>query len=208
MSGKPWTEERKQWFSALMKGNTYRRGLSKPTGPRGPLSKEHKRKISEALKGNTINLGRTFSEERKRRHSEALKRSAKEGRSHTEAWKAKIREAWAKKWANKQYKTRPIKGRKWSVERRAEWSERKKGAGNQNWKDGATKKSKLVRATWQYREWSKAVKQRDGECLRCGATTKLHAHHIHQFIRYPEKRFELSNGMTLCKSCHHKEHHG
>ena len=160
------------------------------------------------LPGNTINRGRIFSEERKRQHSESLKLAAKEGRSHTPEWRAKVRATWAMKWANRIRKLRPLKGRQWTPERRQEWSERKKGAGNNNWKDGAARKSKLVRCTWQYRLWSKAIKQRDGKCLRCGSTHKLHAHHIERFIKNPEKRFDFSNGMTLCKTCHHEEHHG
>jgi hypothetical protein len=192
-----------------MKGNTFRRGIKKPTGPRGPLSDEHKRKISAKLTGKPhANRGKKFSEERRKAHSDAMKRAAKEGRTHTEAWREKIKATLAIKWANSKRRNPILKGLKWSPERRQEWSERKKGAGNQNWKDGATKKSKLVRATWQYREWSEAVKQRDGQCLRCGSTEKLHAHHVERFIKNPEKRFDLSNGITLCKACHHKEHHG
>ena len=209
MAGKPWTEERKQWFANLMRGNSYAKGNKIPYKPRGPLSEEHKRKISAGLTGKpSANLGRKFSDERRRKHSEAMKRAAAEGRSHTPSWRAKIKATHAVKWANSAKRNPVRKGLKWPIERRQEWSERKKGSGNQNWKDGATKKSKLVRATWQYREWSEAVKSRDGKCLRCGSTEKLHAHHIERFIKHPEKRFDLSNGMTLCKTCHHKEHHG
>jgi ribosomal protein S27AE len=154
------------------------------------------------------NKGRQFSEERKQKHAEALRRAARDGRSHTPEWRAKIKATHAIKWKNSKRRNPVRKGLKWPVERREKWSQKKKGAGNNNWKDGATKKSKLVRATWQYREWSKAVKDRDRECLRCGSTSKLHAHHIERFINHPEKRFDISNGMTLCKACHHKEHHG
>jgi 5-methylcytosine-specific restriction endonuclease McrA len=53
-------------------------------------------------------------------------------------------------------------------------------------------------------EWTKKVKERDGKCLACGRKEKLHAHHILNFKDFPEKRFDLDNGMTLCVTCHNK----
>ena len=50
------------------------------------------------------------------------------------------------------------------------------------------------------RDWSVAVKARDGRCVRCGAVDNLHAHHT----QYP--RYVVENGETLCKPCLRKEY--
>jgi len=45
--------------------------------------------------------------------------------------------------------------------------------------------------------WSKMVRERDGECLHCGAKENLNAHHL--FGRSKSAtRYELTNGFTLC----------
>jgi len=52
--------------------------------------------------------------------------------------------------------------------------------------------------------WRKAVKKRDGQiCQACFYPSKeIHAHHIESFARNPELQTELSNGVTLCETCH------
>lgn len=55
-------------------------------------------------------------------------------------------------------------------------------------------------------EWSTAVKARDCKCVECSATTALVAHHVRPKSQYPELKFDLENGVTLCVDCH-KDHH-
>lgn len=57
------------------------------------------------------------------------------------------------------------------------------------------------------RLWAEAVKDRDGKsCVECGATKKLHSHHIKRKKDFPELRFDLDNGITLCAKCHLAAH--
>ena len=59
--------------------------------------------------------------------------------------------------------------------------------------------------------WRKAVFERDDyTCQMCGKRSGnginviLHPHHIKRFADYPELRFDVNNGITLCKECHSK----
>lgn len=53
------------------------------------------------------------------------------------------------------------------------------------------------------KEWRKKVYERDGyTCQKCYSTEKLHAHHIVPWRENKDLRFELSNGITYCASCH------
>lgn len=55
----------------------------------------------------------------------------------------------------------------------------------------------------QYRIWRKLVLERDFKlCRRCHFTENLEAHHIYRFNDRPELRWEVGNGITLCKKCH------
>lgn len=67
-----------------------------------------------------------------------------------------------------------------------------------------------IRASEEYKEWRKAVFERDDyTCQLCGAHgVRLNAHHKKPFATYPELRTETDNGITLCESCHKKVHHG
>jgi len=72
----------------------------------------------------------------------------------------------------------------------------------------ATKYKKATsRHCKKHRDWKQAVWKRDSyKCVKCGSTDKICAHHIKSWDNYPELRFEIDNGMTLCCSCHSKLH--
>lgn len=58
----------------------------------------------------------------------------------------------------------------------------------------------------QYKKWRQNVYKRDKYCCKwpgCNNNKKLNAHHIKKWADYPGLRFEINNGITLCKD-HHK----
>lgn len=66
----------------------------------------------------------------------------------------------------------------------------------------------------EYKKWRLAVYRRDRfQCAMCPKMKRssgrpaydgLNAHHIKRWADYPTLRFEVSNGITLCRK-HHKE---
>lgn len=76
------------------------------------------------------------------------------------------------------------------------------------WKGGKSLARKRARAGGELTKWRKEVFRRDRfTCRRCGASrVKLHAHHVLPFASYPEKMFDVDNGLTLCIPCHEAEH--
>lgn len=77
---------------------------------------------------------------------------------------------------------------------------------NVNWKGGITPLNTAFRMTWEYKQWRKAVFERDNyTCQECGARgVEIHADHIKEFAYYPELRLDINNGRTLCVPCHKK----
>lgn len=65
------------------------------------------------------------------------------------------------------------------------------------------------RNSFRYREWRTKVFQRDGyRCVVCGTNHNLQAHHIEHWKENKVLRYEVENGITLCRKCHLKEHGG
>lgn len=56
-----------------------------------------------------------------------------------------------------------------------------------------------------YKQFRKDVLRRDkGKCRMpgCNARTKLQVHHIRKWSNASALRYDISNGITLCKYCH------
>lgn len=69
-------------------------------------------------------------------------------------------------------------------------------------------KTQDYRKTEEYKAWRTGVFYRDSfKCQICGQVGGvLNAHHIKEFSKYPELRYEVDNGVTLCEDCHKKIH--
>ena len=82
------------------------------------------------------------------------------------------------------------------------------GANHWKWKGGITSLNIKLRNSPLYAEWRKIVFSRDNyTCQCCGRKGgALEAHHIKTFAKYPELRFSIDNGITLCKECHKQWH--
>jgi endogenous inhibitor of DNA gyrase (YacG/DUF329 family) len=76
------------------------------------------------------------------------------------------------------------------------------GANNPRWRGG---KNQTLWKSVEYQTWRKSVMRRDNfTCVLCGDNKggNLEADHIKPRMLYPELTFDLSNGRTLCKTCH------
>ena len=66
------------------------------------------------------------------------------------------------------------------------------------------KKDIYSRWSFKYKIWRKSVFERDSYacqvCRKVGCY--LVGHHIKSWVYYPELRFDVNNGITLCEDCH------
>lgn len=58
----------------------------------------------------------------------------------------------------------------------------------------------------EYKIWRKSIFERDSfTCVNCNKKGgDLNADHIKPYVNYPELRYDLNNGRTLCVPCHYK----
>ena len=91
--------------------------------------------------------------------------------------------------------------------KRASESHKKRREQHWNWKGGITEMNQKIRGSLEYKLWRTAVFERDNyTCIWCGNKKggNLQADHIKPFAHYPELRFAIDNGRTLCRECHQK----
>ena len=163
-------------------------------------SPEHQLKITKALKGRKMPEG--FGEKISsiltgRRVSEETRRKLK-GKHNSPA--TEFKKGCASLW----------KGMRASEETRLKQRLAKLGkfSGERSgtWKGGITPINKAIRTSDDYKQWRRSIFIRDEfTCQKCGVKhVYIVAHHIKPFSLYPELRFELANGLTLCNDCHRK----
>ncbi len=91
-----------------------------------------------------------------------------------------------------------------TLEKRKEIAVKHTGTGNPNWRGGKTPEILALRMTNKYKEWRSSVFKRDNfTCVTCGdRNVVLNADHILPFATFPDLRFDIDNGRTLCVPCH------
>jgi 5-methylcytosine-specific restriction endonuclease McrA len=86
-----------------------------------------------------------------------------------------------------------------------------RGENSHLWRGGITKQNRLARQSSEYKLWRIAVFERDNyTCIWCGyksckkinGKSDIQADHIKPFSLFPELRFAIDNGRTLCIPCH------
>ena len=88
---------------------------------------------------------------------------------------------------------------------KGDWqSENLIGEKSSSWAGGFVPAYKYMRNWRIAKEWRKAVFNRDNyTCQSCQKTNcYLEAHHLLPFSFFPDLRWVVSNGQTLCKECH------
>lgn len=145
-----------------------------PVGIGRVLSVEVRKKISEKRKGSKMP---PFSAEHRKKLSEWQK-----GKPKRNGWKH-------------------------SIETRTKISKSHLGEKNPQWKGGISPINDRIRLSMNYKLWRTAVFERDKyTCILCGDNRggNLQADHIKRFCDFPELRFDINNGRTLCIDCHRK----
>lgn len=142
------------------------------------------------------------SEETKLKMSEAKKKNPVKywtGKKHSKETKENMSANNGRYW----------NGKKLPEETRKKMGKGKKGRRSNNWKGGITPINKIIRTSVEYKLWRTAVFERDDyTCVWCGAksgngkSVTLNADHIKPFAYFPELRFAIDNGRTLCECCH------
>ncbi len=179
--------------------------------------------LSMPAKGQKVN----HSEETRRKISEGVRRAYAEGRlqhwsktgsykpkgfqgKHTEETKALIsKNRSGKCLGNKNAEGHePFnKGKRHNVhtpEWRAKVSKAMSGENHWNWQGGKTLENYVTRNSAEYKEWRGSVYKRDSwTCQECGYYGReIVVHHLKSFKDYAELRFDVCNGVTLCRACH------
>ncbi len=82
------------------------------------------------------------------------------------------------------------------------------GDKHHGWKGGVTTHIFKLRKTDRYKAWRDYVYRKyNWTCQLClRKLKKLVAHHVLSFTDYPEHRFDVDNGLCVCRSCHKKIH--
>ena len=168
-----------------------------------------------SLKGkNNPFFGKTHSEEFKIKQK--LRYLGISRKPHTEETKQKIsfKNTGRKRNEETKYKiSKALENRVVTEKTRKKMSEAHSGSKTNFWKGGIDKKEYKHYQNLDYRLWREKVFKRDEYiCQKCnlssgnGSKVFLIPHHIKSYTHYPELRYKISNGLTLCQNCHNNYH--
>ena len=94
----------------------------------------------------------------------------------------------------------------WTTKRNLETNHLRAGENHYKWKsDRTTLVKRQERNDMAYKEWRRQVWLRDNFKCKIGnpdCKGRLEAHHILGWSQYPELRYEINNGITLCHAHH------
>lgn len=80
-----------------------------------------------------------------------------------------------------------------------------RGEKHWNWKGGYPRTNRnMLMQRQDYRDWRKSIFDRDDyTCVMCKRTkVYLNAHHKKSWRDFPDLRYDINNGMTVCEPCH------
>jgi hypothetical protein len=81
------------------------------------------------------------------------------------------------------------------------------GESHWNYTGKSSRKEQTKRHWVKYQTWRYAVMARDNRtCLKCGGSNRVTVHHKNNWSRFPDQRFDVANGVCLCKDCHWSFH--
>ena len=127
---------------------------------------------------------------------------------HSEETKKRISENLKKIWTpeRRKFMSDLRTGKKHTEKTKNMMSESFMGNKHPRWIEDKSKLKKSDRQSGSaYGYWRKMVKERDGGKCRINnrdCNSQLHAHHILNWKEYPELRYEINNGITLCHAHH------
>lgn len=126
--------------------------------------------------------------------------SAFKGKQHTKKTKKILRDKYFKQFSKytEEYKEQlRIKG-----------SCSFRGVSTKEFNGFVSPKNTRLRQSLEGKRWIKDVLRKyDYTCVKCNKRGgALHAHHLNAFNAFSEQRFDIDNGVCLCKTCHEQFH--